>query len=75
MAAKTKDNEPKDAAGRLSLKAKRNLVKTLERQIVSVRENAEAEIVRLKNRIFVAQTLADALEKGTIIKAKHLDRK
>lgn len=65
--------EKLDAAQRL-IKAKRLLITRLQREIVNVRECADADVSHLQNRIFVAKTLLAALENGAI-KAAHLGRK
>lgn len=48
------------------LLVKRKLIKRLNEEIVIVRENADAAVVKIQSRIRIAQTLVAALEKGTL---------
>lgn len=48
------------------LASKRRLVKRLKTDIATIRENSQWHIGKIEARIRVAETLIDALEKGTL---------
>ena len=48
------------------LKGKKKLILRLRQEIKNVQFEADQEIERINGRIRVAQTLVDALEKGTL---------
>ena len=48
------------------LKTKKKLIARLKQDIEAVRKDAEVEVSSIQGRIRVAQTLVDALEKGTL---------
>lgn len=56
---------PKSAAERL-LASNRKLIKRLREEIKRVRVDSDEEIAKIEGRIRIAQTLVDALEKGTL---------
>lgn len=54
-----------NAAERM-LAAKKRLVKRLKDDIADVREQAGYDIAKIEKRINIAQTIADAIENGTL---------
>lgn len=46
--------------------SKQRLIKTLRDNIRTVRADAEVEVKRIESRIRIAQSLLDALQKGTL---------
>ena len=60
-----KAERPKNEAERL-LQSKVLLIKRLREEIRDTRADAEARVEKIEGRIRIAQTLADALKKGTL---------
>lgn len=48
------------------LRTKKKLVTRLKKEIADVRWQADEEVKRIESRIRIAQSLVDALERGTL---------